>query len=232
MITVQGYRVIVIGVLAKSGGVFSGPSTDRAVIVPLDLGRRLNKLSYIGFDVRLILNPGLSLESTQGEILSIAKRARKDSPQKAASVVLERADSAAETLKEIGGALRIGGLVISIITLLGAGIGLMNIMIVSVNERTQEIGIRKSLGATKIKIRNQFLTEAILVCLVGGASGIVFGIIIGNVVSNLVGAGGFVAPWFWLGVAIVASFCVGVLSGWLPAQRAAALDPIDALRYE
>jgi putative ABC transport system permease protein len=114
---------------------------------------------------------------------------------------------------------------------MGAAIGLMNIMLVSVTERTREIGTRKALGATPAVIRQQFLLEALVIGQIGGLIGIVLGIIIGNAVALMVGVG-FIVPWVWMGSGIVLCLLVGLVSGYYPAARAAALDPIEALRYE
>jgi putative ABC transport system permease protein len=121
--------------------------------------------------------------------------------------------------------------VIGLITLLGAAVGLMNIMLVSVTERTREIGTRKAIGATSNTIRYQFLTEAILICQIGGVLGIVLGIIIGNIIALVIGVG-FIIPWVWIISGLVLCFIVGIASGYYPASKAAKLDPIDALRYE
>src|SRR5690606_16957659 len=122
---------------------------------------------------------------------------------------------------------------IGFITLLGASIGLMNIMMVSVTERTREIGIRKALGATPLRIRQQFLIEAIMICLIGGLGGIFLGIIIGNLISTLITqGGGLVIPWVWIIVGLVVCILVGLTSGYFPAYKASKLDPIESLRFE
>ena len=122
---------------------------------------------------------------------------------------------------------------IGTVTLLGASIALMNIMLVSVTERTREIGIRKSLGATPRVIRMQFLIEAIVVCILGGIGGLILGIIVGNSITGVISENAtFVVPWLWMAVGIAICVMVGVLSGIYPAIKASRLDPIEALRYE
>jgi putative ABC transport system permease protein len=121
---------------------------------------------------------------------------------------------------------------IAFITLLGAAVGLMNIMLVSVTERTREIGIRKALGATPLQIRQQFLMEAITICVIGGIFGMVLGILIGNVIANFIGPGGFLVPWLWMVISFVICIVVGLLAGYIPAFKASKLDPIESLRYE
>jgi putative ABC transport system permease protein len=125
----------------------------------------------------------------------------------------------------------LGATLIGIITLLGAAIGLMNIMLVSVTERTKEIGTRKALGATRSDIRNQFLTEAIVICQIGGIVGVLLAVILGAFISMSMG-GSFVIPWAWIGMGLAICFVVGLISGLYPAVKASKLDPIEALRYE
>ena len=125
----------------------------------------------------------------------------------------------------------IAATIIGIITLLGAAIGLMNIMLVSVTERTREIGIRKAMGATSKAIKWQFLMEAVVICQLGGVLGVVLGILAGNLMSLIV-EGEFIIPWLWMVSGIVLCICVGLVSGIYPASKAAKLDPIESLRYE
>ena len=127
--------------------------------------------------------------------------------------------------------VRYGGFAIGIITLIGASIGLMNIMLVSVTERTREIGLRKAIGATPSIIRKQFLIEAIVICLIGGVIGIFLGMMIGNVIAIFT-KGGFVVPWLWISVALVVCTAIGLISGFYPAKKASKLDPVESLRYE
>src|SRR5690606_771538 len=140
-------------------------------------------------------------------------------------------DGMAENFLSIVGYIGWAALIIGIITLVGSVIGLMNIMLVSVAERTREIGISKALGARSSVIKRQFLTEAILISLFGGGIGIVIGLLTGNILS-LVFQTGFIIPWLWIGVGVTLCAVVGIISGIFPAIKAAKLDPIVALRYE
>jgi putative ABC transport system permease protein len=104
-------------------------------------------------------------------------------------------------------------------------------MLVSVTERTREIGVRKALGATQNAIKSQFLIESVVICVMGGLIGILFGIIIGNIISFALDTGFFI-PWFWIIMGVIICVTVGLLSGFIPAKRASKLDPIDSLRFE
>lgn len=125
----------------------------------------------------------------------------------------------------------VAAVIIGFITLLGAAVGLMNIMLVSVNERTREIGVRKAMGATSAIIKQQFLFEAIVIGQLGGVGGIVLGIFAGNLTSIGMKTS-FIVPWLWMLLGVAVCFVVSILSGYIPAVRASRLDPIEALRYE
>jgi putative ABC transport system permease protein len=142
-----------------------------------------------------------------------------------------KSDNIVEMLNDFLKEIRIGAIVIGIITLFGAVIGLMNIMLVSVAERTREIGIRKAVGANRLKILYQFLVEAIVIGQLGGIFGIILGIAIGNVVSGIIGSD-FIIPWDWIALGVTLCLLVALISGILPAVKAAKLDPIESLRYE
>src|SRR5690606_6878541 len=127
--------------------------------------------------------------------------------------------------------VRYATLVIGFLTLIGAGIGLMNIMLVSVNERTREIGICKAIGANKRNILTQFLTESVTICMIGGAIGVLIGLLLGNLVGIALDSG-FIMPWLWCLLGMFSTFIIGLAAGIYPAYKAANLDPVEALRYE
>ena len=184
------------------------------------------------FNIKISVANPLDMDYAMGETTGLMRSIRKDRIGAEDSFEVEKNESLAESMEEVTGYLRLGGGVIGFITLLGAAIGLMNIMMVSVTERTREIGVRKALGATPLRIRQQFLMEAIVICLIGGLAGIFLGIIIGNLVSNLISQGGLILPWFWMLVGIVVCVVVGLASGYIPAYKASRLDPIESLRFE
>jgi putative ABC transport system permease protein len=144
---------------------------------------------------------------------------------------ISKSDSIARMLTDNIKYVALAATFIGLITLLGAAIGLMNIMLVSVTERTLEIGIRKAMGATRQTIRNQFLVEAVVIAQLGGLLGIVFGISIGNVLSMILKTS-FIIPWLWILLGVALCFIVALVSGIIPANKASRLDPIESLRYE
>jgi putative ABC transport system permease protein len=231
-ITFKGARYKVVGVLQKKGSMGGGTGSDRIIIIPLDNGRGLAANRALAYNITA------SAAGTNGEEIyeaarGLMRRIRGDALGKEDSFLLERADAMVKDFEKVSGYLRIGGFGIGVITLLGASIALMNIMLVSVTERTREIGIRKSLGATPRVIRFQFLIEAIVVCILGGIAGLFLGILVGNGISRIIdSSASFVVPWLWMLMGISVCVLVGVLSGIYPAIKASRLDPIEALRYE
>ena len=155
---------------------------------------------------------------------------RKLQVKEADNFYIDKSDSIAESLLTNLGFLETGTIGIALITLIGAAIGLMNIMLVAVNERTNEIGLAKALGSTKNDIRSQFLFESVIISLLGAVVGIISGILVGNIVAILLKTG-FVVPWGWVMAGIFVCSFVGLAAGLYPAYKAAKLDPIVALRY-
>lgn len=229
--TVDGRKYRVVGVLAPRGSSI-GRSADRSVLLPVAVARR----QYPGSDRRSyqisVQAPNLAiLEATQQQAGATFRLVRGLQPGEAQNFSIQRSDSLTNTLAENLRYVRYVAIVVGIITLFGAAIGLMNIMLVSVTERTREIGIRKALGAPRQAIRQQFLTEAVLISQAGGLTGIGVGLAMGNGVSAAL-EGPFVAPWGWMIGAVALCFAVGVAAGFYPAARASRLDAIESLRYE
>jgi putative ABC transport system permease protein len=171
------------------------------------------------------------LEPAIGEATGIFRVIRDDRIGAESSFEIAKSDSVASMLIDSMKYVTMAATLIGLITLLGAAIGLMNIMLVSVTERTQEIGIRKALGATRRTIRNQFLVESVVIAQIGGIVGIILGVAIGNMVSMIIG-GSFIIPWLWVILGVTLCFIVAVVSGIVPATKASKLDPIESLRYE
>jgi putative ABC transport system permease protein len=230
-ITYYGNKYRIVGVLEKQGGMGSG-GADRALIIPTEAGRKLARGNSLRFRITTAINNPAEVDYAMGEAKGLMKAIRQDGVGREDSFEISKSDALAQSLNDISGYLRIGGFVIGFITLLGASIGLMNIMMVSVTERTREIGIRKALGATPLKIRQQFLIEAIVICLIGGIAGVVLGIGIGNGLAFLINAGAFIIPWIWVLAGLMVCVFVGLGSGYYPAKKASRLDPIEALRFE
>ena len=227
-----GRRFLIVGLLEKSGSGMGGGGADRLALLPLETGNQMPRQRALTYDVKTATDQPGTLSFVMGQATGIMRAVRHDRLGQEDSFVVESSESLASTLESVSGKVRAGGSVMAFITLLGASIALMNIMLVSVTERTREIGIRKALGATAKQIRFQFLMEAIVICLIGGGLGILLGVLGGNAVASFVGSGAFLVPWGWMMVGMVICVGVGMASGYYPASKAAALDPIDSLRYE
>lgn len=231
-ITFLGSQFKVIGTLGTQGGSSGNNSVDRMCLVPTLTARKLAAGRQLTYEASVAVADPTAMEQATGLATGLMRAIRRDPVKQENSFEIEVNRSLAERLGDITGYLKIGGFTIGFITLLGASIGLMNIMLVSVTERTREIGVRKALGATPLKIRQQFLIEAIVICQMGGVGGIVFGIAIGNLTSRFISNSGFVVPWLWIFVGVLIGMVVGLISGYLPAYKASKLDPIESLRFE
>jgi len=183
------------------------------------------------FTIAVKPNSILMLDAATHEAEGVFRLVRNLKATDRSDFNIEKSDALARIMLENLKYVTISATIIGIITLFGAAVGLMNIMLVAVAERTREIGTRMALGAKASTIKQQFLFEAVVICQLGGFIGIFLGILIGNVVSLMTGAS-FVIPWFWILVGIALCLGVGLASGYMPAVKASKLDPIEALRYE
>ncbi len=229
-ISIGNQKYKVVGVLQKKGSSMNR-NEDLQVFIPLLTGKRFYGSGSANYKILGKVKNTEEIPATIAEATGLMRKIRKLKPTQDNDFEIRKSDNLITTIKEDTTKFRMSAIAIGLITLLGAAIGLMNIMLVSVTERTREIGIRKALGASQRAIRIQFLTEAVLLCQLGGALGIFLGILIGWGVAALLN-GPFIIPWMWIFLAISLSFIVGILSGLYPAWKAAGLDPIEALRYE
>ena len=220
----------VIGVL-KSKGSSMGFSGDRACFIPVTNVRINFPRPNMSFAINVMAKRPELVDAATGEATALLRSLRKVPVGLEDTFEITKSDNIAKMLIENIKYVTMAATIIGVITLLGAAIGLMNIMLVSVTERTREIGIRKAIGATKRVIRNQFLVESIVIGQLGGILGIFLGIIIGNSISLMIGSS-FIIPWVWIGTGVLLCFIVALLSGIIPARKAANLDPIESLRYE
>jgi putative ABC transport system permease protein len=222
------YRVV--GVL-KSKGSSMGFSGDKNCLIPLINVRQYFPNPNSSYTISVMPKDPKDLDAAIDETTGLFRIIRKIPIGTDNNFEVAKSDSLAQMMVDNIKYVTLAATIIGFITLLGAAIGLMNIMLVSVTERTREIGIRKAMGATKSAIKYQFLIEAIVICQLGGLVGIALGIPIGNIISLFIG-GSFIIPWLWVISGLLLCFMVGLGSGIYPAMKAANLDPIDSLRYE
>ncbi len=228
-IRIAGHQYRVIGLLDQKGSIF-GQSLDNIVIIPYTTG--LNIYGGVrNIDIQAKAPAMEYLEMAMDEIIGVMRVIRSVAPGLENDFEIETNDSLAGTFDQFTFILYAVGFIIGGITLFGAGIGVMNIMLVSVTERTREIGIRKAVGATRKAIVSQFLAEAVFICQIGGIIGMVLGILAGNGMALWIETEPVVPIWA-VAMGFFGMFLVGLVFGVYPAYKAAQLDPIESLRYE
>ena len=227
---INGFNYNVIGVLAAKGGALGGDQDNFAVVPVTTALNRAGRWSY-SLTILVQARNAASYEDTTEQVRGLLRVARKVPPGVEDDFELFSNDSLITQFDSFTMAVRIGVSVISSIALIAAGIGIMNIMLVSVTERTREIGIRRAVGAKRRNIMTQFIMEAVVLCEVGGVIGVVLGILGGNAVAFFMKVPPAI-PFDWIVIGLFICSLVGIIFGTYPAYKAANLDPIESLRYE
>jgi putative ABC transport system permease protein len=226
----NGINYTVIGLLAPKGGSLGGEQ-DNFAVIPITTALNRTGRWWRSLTILVQARDAASYDDCVEEVRGILRVARKVPPGAEDDFELFSNDSLIEQFNSFTKAVRIGVVVVSSISLLAAGIGIMNIMLVSVTERTREIGVRRAIGAKKRNIMTQFIMEAIVLCEVGGAIGVVFGILGGNALAWYMKVPPAI-PIDWIVLGLLICSVVGIIFGTYPAYKAANLDPIESLRYE
>ena len=229
LLTIGSAKYKVIGVL-KSKGSSSG-SNDNLTLIGYTSARQNYDMKDVSYDISIFCDNAEDIDKTIEEASGVFRNIRKVRPGEEDHFEINKSDSNAEKLISILSNIKIATIVIGILTLIGAGIGLMNILLVSVNERTREIGVSKAMGATRRNIMMQFLSESVMICLLGGIAGIILGILFGNAVALGLHSS-FIMPWNWVFYGLLFCTIIGLSAGIYPALKAGNLNPVEALRYE
>lgn len=236
VIRVAGHRYEIAGVLEEQGERF-GQSRDNFMIIPITtFFKNFGEVDpWTGVEgsinITIMSTSKETYDETIDKSIGSFRVVRKLGPGEENDFDIFSNESLISQVNSVTDGVKIGVFAVAAIALLAAGIGIMNIMLVSVTERTKEIGIRKSVGARKRDILIQFLIEAIILCQLGGLIGILFGVGAGNLASSFIG-GTFTIPILWVSIGILLCVGVGITFGTYPAYKAANLDPIEALRFE
>ncbi|HEX8562600.1 MAG TPA: ABC transporter permease [Flavobacterium sp.] len=230
IISIRGAKFRVIGVLKEKGSTF-GNSQDLRVLIPIQIARSMFTAPNINYEMSVKVDKNELLDEAVDNATLTMRRIRKLSPVQENNFGISRSDDLINRILSITQYLGFAAWIIGIITIFGSSIALMNIMLVSVTERTREIGVRKALGAKRSTIATQFFIETLVIGQLGGLIGMILGILTGSIIASLMDFG-FVIPWGAIIAAFATTFVVAVVSGSYPAIKASKLDPIEALRYE
>ncbi|WP_289054234.1 ABC transporter permease [Carboxylicivirga marina] len=225
-----GAKYRVIGLLEEKGAGF-GSQSDNILLLPVTNVRQVFSRASMSYKIVVKANDSQQVDIAISEATGLFRIIRRLAVHDEDNFNINKSDNLSRLLIDSTGQVTWIAFGIGAITLLGAAIGLMNIMLVAVAERTREIGIRKAIGASSKAIRNQFLFETIIIGQIGGFVGIVVGVFVGNLMSMIMQSS-FIVPWDWVIVGVLVCLGVSVLSGLLPAIKASKLDPIESLRYE
>jgi putative ABC transport system permease protein len=228
-ITVAGMKLKVVGVLKGKGA--SMINTDNVCFMPVTTARQYFSRPNMTYSLTIMPFSAVNLDMMTGAAEAVFRIVRNLDPRDESDFNISKSDNIVNMLLKNIRYVTLAATLIGIVTLFGAAVGLMNIMLVSVTERTREIGTRKAIGAKTQTIKYQFLFESIMIGQMGGILGIILGILIGNMVSSMLSSS-FIIPWIWVLTGIIVCFIVGVVSGYAPAVKAANINPIEALRYE
>ena len=229
-ISIRGVKFKVVGVLESKGSTF-GNNQDLRILIPIQVARGIFTEPNINYTISIMVKDKELLNAAQDEAIVTFRNIRRLSPIEKDNFGIERSDDLINRITSITGYLEVAAWIISIITILGSSIALMNIMLVSVSERTREIGVRKALGAKNATISTQFFIETIVIGQIGSVLGIILGILTGLAFSSFFEYE-FSLPWIPMIWATIITFVVAIIAGFYPAMKASKLDPIESLRYE
>ena len=229
-ISIRGVKFKVVGVLESKGSTF-GNNQDLRILIPIQVARGIFTEPNINYTISIMVKEKELLNAAQDEAIVTFRNIRRLSPIEKDNFGIERSDDLINRIASITGYLEVAAWIISIITILGSSIALMNIMLVSVTERTREIGVRKALGAKNATISTQFFIETIVIGQIGSVLGIILGILTGLAFSSFFESE-FSLPWIPMIWATIITFVVAIIAGFYPAMKASKLDPIESLRYE